>query len=77
MVRVPMRGDKPVLKIVRKGPVSAELLSKVTGYPVEVAESAQMAFRAHSADLDLTENVIRYVEEAQAEKQRRILSKNR
>ncbi|MBI2028142.1 MAG: hypothetical protein HYT07_00900 [Candidatus Levybacteria bacterium] len=61
-VRVPLKGEKPAIIIVRKGPISADTINKFTGFPVRTLESAKLASRGHSPDVSLDERILEHLQ---------------
>lgn len=63
-VRLPLKDETPEIRIIRKGPVSAEMIAELTGHPVRILESAKFAGRGYPEDVPLGENVLGYIKEA-------------
>lgn len=75
-IRLPLEGEPAEILVVRKGPVSAETISKHTGHPVRVLASAKFASRGYPENVSLDGRVLEYLKEAnlhhmQIAKQRR------
>ena len=63
-IRPPLWYESPEIRVVRRGPVSADAISKHTGHPVKVLESARLASRGHPESVDLDQNVFKYINDA-------------
>lgn len=63
-IRLPLIGEQPYIIVVRKGPVSADTISKHTGHTVKISENAKFASRGEPEDVDLGKRVSQYLKEA-------------
>lgn len=63
-IRLPLTDEQPHIIVVRKGPVSADTISKYTGHPVKILEYAKFASRGHPEHVNLDERVLHYLTEA-------------
>lgn len=61
-IRIPLRGESSEILVVRKGPVSPEMLREFTGFPVRTLESARLASRGHPADVSLDERLLKHLQ---------------
>lgn len=63
-IRLPLIGEQPHIIVVRKGPVSADTISKYTGYTVKISENAKFASRGDPEHVGLDDRVLAYLKEA-------------
>jgi len=74
-IRPPLWYESPEIRVVRRGPVSAETISAHTGHPVITLKSARLASRGHPEDVNLDPNVFKYINDANLHIQQRKKSK--
>lgn len=61
-ILLPMIGEEPVIKVVRRGPVGGADIEAYTGYKVAVLPSAGMASRAAEETADLFPKIVRWMD---------------
>ncbi len=62
MIRLPHMEERSEILIMRKGPVSADTISKFTGFPVRILDSAKLATRGHPEGVRLDDRVLEYLQ---------------
>ncbi len=65
-VRLPLLHEEPTIKIIRRGPVTPEMIEAQTGFRTEILPSAKFAASGHPEGTDLSQNVYSYINEANA-----------